>query len=125
MSRGPMVSLFVLLLLSACSGGNSGPTTIELPIDRLEITSTTRGCLGGMTPDKVCQLEARALTSEGQLIQDPIVVWSSSNNTVVFVDSDEHVARARSTGTAVVRVSTRTDSPTAQVNATVFQPFPK
>jgi hypothetical protein len=77
--------LAVALLLPAC--GDSGPTAIEIPLAQVEITGPCPFIDEGAT----CQMAARGITAEGQIVTNAVLRWSSSNNSVAQVNGEGRV----------------------------------
>ena len=90
--------LAAALLLPACSG-ESGPTAIEIPLAEVEIL------FGCPTVDEgaTCQMSARGITAEGQLVTNAVLRWSSNANSIVQVDSNGRVFGI-APGTATITV---------------------
>jgi hypothetical protein len=78
--------LATALLLPACSG-DSGPTAIEIPLARVEITGPCPFIDEGGT----CQMAARGITAEDQIVTNAVLRWSSSNNSVAQVNNEGRV----------------------------------
>jgi hypothetical protein len=87
------------LALPACSG-ESGPTRIEIPLASVELEEG--GC-ATLAEGTTCQMSARGITAEGQIVTNAILRWSTSNGSVVQVN-DEGRVFAGNTGVAVVTV---------------------
>jgi hypothetical protein len=78
--------LAATLFLPACRG-ESGPTAIEIPLAQVEITA---GC-GTMGEGDTCQMRARGITAEGQIVTNAVLRWSSNASSVAQVDSEGRV----------------------------------
>jgi hypothetical protein len=87
------------LALPACSG-ESGPTRIEIPLAAVELEEG--GC-ATLAEGTTCQMQARGITAEGQIVTNAILRWSTSNGSVAQVNDDGRVF-AINTGVAVVTV---------------------
>lgn len=70
----------------ACSG-DSGPTVIEIPLASVEILEACSTIAEGET----CLMRARGITSEGQIVTNAVLRWSSSNNSVAQVNDEGRV----------------------------------
>ena len=77
--------LAAALLFPACSG--DGPTAIEIPLASVEIVSTCPFVDEGAT----CLMAARGITSEGQLVTNAVLRWSSSAPSIVGVNGEGRV----------------------------------
>lgn len=86
-------------LLPAC-GGNDGPTAIEIPLARVEITRRCTTVLEGST----CQMEAQGITADDQIVTNAVLRWSSNNSSVAQVNGDGRVLGA-GVGLAVITVT--------------------
>lgn len=73
------------LTLSACS--EDGPTAIEIPLATVEITA---GC-PSMGEGDTCQMAARGITAEGQIVTNAVLRWSSNNSSIAQVNSEGRV----------------------------------
>jgi hypothetical protein len=78
--------LAAAVFLPACSG-DSGPTAIEIPLARVEIT---QGC-GSIGEGSTCVMEARGFTAEGQMVTNAVLRWSSNATSVAQVSSEGRV----------------------------------
>ncbi len=111
--------LAAALLLPACSG-DSGPTVIEIPLAAVEITS---GC-SSMAEGTTCQMAARGITAEGQIVTNAVLRWSSSASSVAQVDSDGQVF-AIAPGQATITVEAAFGEGSDSSEVFVLQVFPK
>ncbi|HET6361183.1 MAG TPA: hypothetical protein VFH11_03915 [Gemmatimonadota bacterium] len=87
------------LALPACSG-ESGPTRIEIPLASVELEEG--GC-STLAEGTTCQMQARGITAEGQIVTNAILRWSTSAGNVAQVN-DEGLVFAVGTGVAIVTV---------------------
>lgn len=102
------------LVLPACSG-DSGPTAIEIPLARVEITGPCPTVDEGAT----CQMAARGITADNQIVTNAVLRWSSNANSIAQVNNDGRVfGLAPGTATITVEASFGTGSATSRV--TVF-----
>ena len=95
--RSTIPALLVAALLPACS--EDGPTAIEIPLARVEITGPCPFIDEGAT----CQMAARGITAEDQIVTNAVLRWSSSNSSVAQVNGDGRVF-AVGIGQAVITV---------------------
>lgn len=104
------------VIMMACSNSD-GPTSIELEIDELRIVSGACAMPEGGT----CQVEAQAL-SNGVPVSNPVLRWSSSNNTIASVDGNGRSALVRglAVGSARVTVSDTTERVSDDVSVSVL-----
>ncbi|HET7692964.1 MAG TPA: Ig-like domain-containing protein [Gemmatimonadota bacterium] len=102
------------LFLPAC-GGDSGPTAIEIPLARVEITGPCPTVDEGAT----CQMTARGITADNQIVTNAVLRWSSNANSIAQVNNDGRVfGLAPGTATITVEASFGTGRATSRV--TVF-----
>jgi len=106
--------LATALLLPACSG-ESGPTAIEIPLAEVEIVT---GC-PTVDEGSTCQMVARGITAEGQIVTNAVLRWSSNANSIVQVDNDGRVFGI-SPGTAVITVEAALGQGTDTSRVAVF-----
>lgn len=101
----------------ACSN-DDGPTSIEIPIATIQIRSG--GCF--VPEGESCNVVAEARTSEGVLVSNPVLRWSSSNTTVASVEGESSTAtiRAQAIGNATVTVSDTTGDVTDEMPVSVL-----
>jgi hypothetical protein len=111
--------LAAALALSAC-GGDEGPTAIEIPLARVEIVT---GC-PDIPVDSTCQIAARGITADNELVTNAVLRWSSSNGGVVSVDS-EGLVRGMGPGTATITVEAALGTGSATTRVTVRPVFEK
>ena len=78
--------LAIAFFLPACSG-DEGPTAIEIPLARVEIT---KGC-GSIGEGSTCVMEARGFTAENQLVTNAVLRWSSNASSVAQVNNEGRV----------------------------------
>ncbi|HEY7473320.1 MAG TPA: Ig-like domain-containing protein [Gemmatimonadota bacterium] len=78
--------LAAALLLPACSGGE-GPTAIEIPLARVEITQPC----GNIGEGDVCQMAARGITADNQIVTNAVLRWSSNASSIAQVNDDGRV----------------------------------
>ena len=92
------------LTMPACSD-SEGPTSIEIPIATIRILG---GCF--MEEGASCSLSAEAKTSDGTIVSDPVLRWSSSATNVATVEGDGRTAvvHARALGSATIRAENTT-----------------
>jgi hypothetical protein len=103
--------LAVALSLPACSG-DSGPTAIEIPLASVEIVTPCPEVPEGST----CQIAARGITADNELVTNAVLRWSSSNNSTVQVNDDGRVfAVGTGKATILVEAALGTGSATTQV----------
>ena len=107
------------LALGGCSGGG-GPTSIEIPIARIQITQPCTAVIEGET----CRIGVRAFTADDQQIGSPVLRYLSTNESVAPV-SDAGVVSGRSVGEATIVISNSTSTVFAQFRANVFPQNPK
>jgi uncharacterized protein YjdB len=91
--------LAVALSTVACSG-DSGPTVIEIPLASVQILEACSTIAEGQT----CLMRARGMTSEGQIVTNAVLRWSSSNISVAQVN-DEGRVFAVGVGRATITVA--------------------
>ncbi|CAN5822981.1 hypothetical protein BH20GEM1_BH20GEM1_15170 [soil metagenome] len=111
--------LAAALTLPACSG-DSGPTAIEIPLARVEITAPCPD----IPLDSTCQIGARGITADNELVTNAVLRWSSSNGSVAQVDS-EGLVRAMGSGTATITVEAALGSGSATTRVSVRPVFEK
>ncbi len=88
------------MTLNALSSGAPGLVGVPTTVDRLTLQSSPRL----LHPGDVAQLEARALGRDGRHLPDRVIVWSSSDSTVLGMDSSGSlVAKAPGTSTVTAR----------------------
>lgn len=75
----------VALAMASC--GDGGPTAIEIPLASVEILL---GC-GTMGEGDTCQMVARGMTAEGQIVTNAVLRWSSNANSIAQVNSEGRV----------------------------------
>jgi len=103
--------LAVAFALLGCSG-DDGPTAIEIPLARVEIVTPCPEVPEGST----CQIAARGITADNELVTNAVLRWSSSNNSVVQVNNDGRVfAVGTGKSTILVEAALGTGSATTQV----------
>lgn len=73
------------VVLAACSG--DGPTAIEIPLASVEIL---QGC-GAIGEGDSCQILARGMTAEGQIVTNAVLRWSSNASSVAQVNNEGRV----------------------------------
>ena len=78
--------LAIALFLPACSS-DDGPTAIEIPLARVEIT---QGC-GNIGEGDTCVMEARGITAENQIVTNAVLRWSSNASSVAQVNNEGRV----------------------------------
>ena len=110
--------LIAALLLPAC--GDSGPTAIEIPLARVEITGPCPFIDEGAT----CQMAAIGISAEDQIVTNAVLRWSSSNNSVAQVNNEGRVF-AVGAGKTTILVEAALGTGSATTNVTVFQVFEK
>lgn len=118
MTRRLALAATLVLTVALGSGcdSDSGPTTIEIPITRIEILPS--GCTT-MPVGSSCALRVRAFSGD-QLVVDPVVVFASTVQRVATVD-DDGVIRAQDIGTTTITVSPSFGSAQpARTDVTVF-----
>lgn len=117
MRRSSTVSIVGLLLGVACSGSD-GPTAIEIPIAEVRILSGVCAILEGGS----CIMVAEAKTSDGVVVSNPVLRWSSSNSGVASVEGDGNsaVVRGIAIGSANVIVSNTTGNVTDSQGVSVL-----
>lgn len=104
--------LAVALVLQACSG-DDGPTAIEIPLAKVEIVTPCPD----IPLESTCQIAARGITAENEVVTNAVLRWSSSNNSVAQVNNEGRVF-AVGTGktTILVEAALGTGSATTQVS---------
>lgn len=75
------------LAIAALGCSDDGPTAIEIPLAEVEIT---QGC-GSIGEGDICQMEARGMTAEGQIVTNAVLRWSTNAGSVAQVDDDGRV----------------------------------
>ena len=110
--------LAAALLLPACSG--DGPTAIEIPLARVEIVTPCPDIPEGST----CQIAARGITADNELVTNAVLRWSSGNNSVAQVNNEGRVF-AVGAGKTTILVEAALGTGSATTNVTVFQVFEK
>lgn len=111
--------LAAALLLPACSG-DSGPTAIEIPLAKIEIVTPCPDIPEGST----CQIAARGITEDNELVTNAVLRWSSGNNSVAQVNNEGRVF-AVGAGKTTILVEAALGTGSATTNVTVFQVFEK
>jgi len=106
--------LLAAFALAGCSGGG-GPTAIEIPIARIQVTQPCTAVIEGET----CRIGVRAFTADDQQIGNPVLRYLSTNESVAPV-SDAGVVSGRSVGQATIVISNSTSTVFAQFQANVF-----
>lgn len=84
--RTALALLAIALFLPACSS-EDGPTAIEIPLARVEITSPCPTMGEGDT----CQMAARGITAENQVVTNAVLRWSSNASSVAQVSTEGRV----------------------------------
>jgi hypothetical protein len=103
--------LAVALVLQACSG-DDGPTAIEIPLARVEIVTPCPE----VPLDSTCQIAARGITADNELVTNAVLRWSSSNNSVAQVNDEGRVfAVGTGKATILIEAALGTGSATTQV----------
>ena len=80
-------ALFAVALATTACSGESGPTAIEIPLAEVEIL---QGC-GSIGEGDTCQMLARGMTAEGQIVTNAVLRWSSNANSVAQVNDEGRV----------------------------------
>jgi uncharacterized protein YjdB len=112
--RRTIPALLAVALFAACSG-DDGPTAIEIPLARVEITGPCPTVDEGAT----CQMTARGITADNEIVTNAVLRWSSNANSIAQVNNDGRVfGLAPGTATITVEASFGTGSATSRV--TVF-----
>jgi len=102
------------LALGSCSGGG-GPTAIEIPVARIQITQPCSAVIEGET----CRIGVRAFTADDREIGNPVLRYLSSNESAARV-SDSGVVTGVSVGQATILISNSTSTVIVQFQANVF-----
>ena len=110
--------LAIALFLPACSG--DGPTAIEIPLAVVEILQGCSSVIEGST----CQMVARGLTAEGQVVTNAVLRWSSNANSIAQVNSEGLVFGIAS-GRATITVEAALGHGEDSREVFVFRPAPK
>ena len=114
-SRAPIGALALIGMIAAgCTGGSDGPTAIELPIGRIEIT---QGC-SVLIIDGTCQLIVAAFADDGRRIVNPVLRFSSSSGSVSVSQTGR--VRGVAPGTATIFVSASSGSAEDSTRVTVI-----
>jgi len=106
--------LLAVTALGGCSGG-SGPTAIEIPIVRIQITQPCGAVIEGET----CRIGVRAFAANDQQIANPVLRYLSTNESVARV-SDSGLVSGVTPGDATIVVSNSTSTVFAQFRAVVI-----
>lgn len=108
--------LAAALVATACSNSDA-PTSIEIEIDELRITSGACAMPEGAT----CIVTAEA-RSNGVPVSNPTLRWLSSNSTIASVEGNglSAVVRGLALGRATVTVSDTTEKASASVSVNVL-----
>jgi hypothetical protein len=101
------------LALVAC--GSDGPTAIEIPIARIEITSPCTIMIEG----DQCQIGVRAFAEDGRRIGNPVLRFISTNSSTADVTA-EGVVIGRAPGSATIFVANSTGSVNQQFSVSVL-----
>lgn len=94
-------TLLLALLVAACSG-KGGPTAIEIPIARIQITKACPIVIEG----EQCQIGAVAFTEDDQRIENPVLRYLSSTAAAEVTTRGVVIGRAPGSGTIFVTNST-------------------
>lgn len=100
--------------LLGCSGG-SGPTAIEIPISRIDITQPCNFVI----VDTECQIVALAFAEDGRQIGNPVLRFVSTNSGAADVTTRGLVI-GRAAGTASIFVMNSTGSVSEQFRVDVI-----
>ena len=92
-----MVPGLLAAAVLACS--DDGPTAIEIPLAQVEITAPCPTVDIGST----CQMTARGITAENEIVTNAVLRWSSNANSIVQVNSEGRVFGI-APGKATIRV---------------------
>jgi uncharacterized protein YjdB len=111
--------LAAALAVAACQG-DEGPTAIEIPLASVEILQGCSSVIEGTT----CQMVARGMTAEGQVVTNAILHWSSSANSVAQVNSEGRVFGIAS-GRATITVEAALGQGEDSAEVFVFRSAPK
>jgi hypothetical protein len=100
----------------ACSN-TDGPTSIEIPIDEIQVRSG--GCF--VAEGESCQLFAEARAG-GILVSNPVLRWISNATHIATVEGESSTAtvHARAVGNATVTVSNTTGDVSDDVRVSVL-----
>jgi hypothetical protein len=104
------------LILPACSG-DSGPTAIEIPLARVEITGPCPFVDEGAT----CQMAARGITADNEIVTNAVLRWSSSASSIAQVNNEGRVL-GLSPGTATITVEASFGQGRDTARVAVFAP---
>ena len=83
--RSTIPALLAAALLPACS--EDGPTAIEIPLARVEITAPCPTVDIGSS----CPMTARGITADDQIVTNAVLRWSSNSPSIVSVNPDGRV----------------------------------
>ena len=84
--RSKIPALLAAALLPACSS-DEGPTAIEIPLARVEITAPCPTVDIGSS----CPMTARGITADNQILTNAVLRWSSNSPSIVSVNPDGRV----------------------------------
>ena len=113
--RSTIPAVFAAALMLPACGGDEGPTSIEIPLAQVEIT----GPCPTVDEGETCLMTARGITSEGQIVTNAVLRWSSNANSIVQVNSDGRVF-GLAPGTATITVEASFGQGTDTSRVTVF-----
>lgn len=111
--------LAIVLVIFACRG-ESGPTAIEIELASVEILQGCSSVIEGST----CQMVARGLTAEGQVVTNAVLHWSSNANSIAQVNSEGLVFGITS-GRATITVEAALGQGEDSSEVFVVRPAPK
>lgn len=117
-TRSTIPVMLAAALLPACSDG--GPTAIEIPLARVEIVTPCPE----VPEDGNCQIAARGITADNELVTNAVLRWSSSNASVASVNNEGRV-HGEGTGTATITVEAAVGAGSATTRVVVRPVFEK
>lgn len=122
--RGTIFALTILglaTLAGACNDG-SGPTAIEIPIDRIELEGPS-----ALIETESATFRATAFSGEQQ-VGNPVLRWQTSDGSKLSIStegSSTALVTARGSGKATVTVSNSTGDVSDQITVTILSASPK
>ena len=113
--QGAILGVFAVL---GCSGDN-GPTAIEIPIARIDITSPCRVVIEGFT----CQIGVTAFAEDGRQIANPVLRYLTRDSSVADVTANGLVT-GRLPGNTMIEVTNSTNSVRDDFPVAVLPQYP-
>ena len=114
LSRAFLSAGLGVFALLGCSDG-TGPTAIEIPIDRIDITTPCSSVVEGFT----CRIGVEAFAADGRQIANPVLRYLTTNSNVADVTTDGTV-RGIAPGDATIYVTNSTASVQDEFRVFVF-----